>query len=110
MLPARMSARVTIMVRLRRRPSASRPRTGVAIAPDSSAEARSDVADDVNTIEPPPPRASMCPISYLRHSPRPGIVVVHEAFGLNDHIRDVGRQLAAGRPVTTRSPPTSTPA
>jgi carboxymethylenebutenolidase len=26
---------------------------------------------------------------------RPGVIVIHEAFGLNDHIRDVARQFAA---------------
>src|SRR5258708_34443890 len=29
-----------------------------------------------------------------RSGPRPGVVVIHEAFGLNDHIRDVTRRFA----------------
>jgi carboxymethylenebutenolidase len=28
---------------------------------------------------------------------RPGVVVIHEAFGLNDHIRDIARRFAAAR-------------
>src|SRR4029078_2239478 len=28
--------------------------------------------------------------------PHPGVVVIHEAFGLNEHIKDVGRRFAGG--------------
>lgn len=84
-------------------PSASTPTTAGAVAPPLDGPAGhvlSVTADDpdirVDDIEFDGPASTM--FGYVAQPAAagtyPGVIVIHEIFGLNDHIRDVARRLA----------------